>query len=115
MSDEAAIFEYPGGIPLAPVHPGETLAEEIRARGLSANALAIKLRVPASRVAEILHARRAVSAETALRLGRLFGTGAAFWSNLQAHYDLAVAERDLGRAIEREVEALPQGENPPPP
>jgi addiction module HigA family antidote len=96
---------YPGGAPIPPVHPGETLAEEIAARGLTANALALSLRVPANRLAAIIKGQRGISAETALRLGRYFGTGAAFWVNLQAQYDLAVAERDLGARIVREVEA----------
>jgi addiction module HigA family antidote len=81
------------------------LAEEMAARGLSANALALKLRVPANRITEIVNGERGVSAETALRLGRYFGTGARFWVNLQARYELALAERELGARIEREVEA----------
>lgn len=100
-----AIFEYPGGAPLPPVHPGRTLASELAARGLSANALALKLRVPANRLSEIIRGQRGISAETALRLGRYFGTGAAFWMNLQSHYDLALAERELGEQISREVDA----------
>lgn len=105
MSKDDAITEYPAGIALPPVHPGETLVEEMAARGLTANALALKLRVPANRVTEIVNGKRGISAETALRLGRYFGTGARFWVNLQARYDLAVAERDLGPTIEREVDA----------
>lgn len=104
-ADRGLIVSYPAGAPVAPIHPGETLAEEIAARGLTANALALKLRVPANRVTAILNGQRGISAETALRLGRYFGTGAAFWINLQAHYDLAIAERDLGARIVREVEA----------
>jgi antitoxin HigA-1 len=100
-----AVYDYPAGIPLPPVHPGETLAEEMAARGLSANALALKLRVPANRITEIVNGERGISAETALRLGRYFGTGARFWVNLQARYELAVAERELGAKIDREVEA----------
>ena len=72
---------------------------------MSAHALALKLRVPANRITEIIQARRGISAETALRLGRFFGTGPAFWVNLQSQYDLAVAQRDLGDVIAREVEA----------
>jgi addiction module HigA family antidote len=105
MTSDTAITEYPGGVPIAPVHPGETLAEEMQARGLTANALALKLRVPANRIGEIVSGKRGITAETALRLGRYFGTGAAFWANLQARYSLAVAERELGATIEREVEA----------
>jgi addiction module HigA family antidote len=96
--------EYPGGIELPPVHPGHTLAAELAARGMSATALALKLRVPANRLSDIVRGQRAISAETALRLGRFFGTGAAFWMNLQASYDLAVAREKLGPVIEREIE-----------
>jgi antitoxin HigA-1 len=101
----STVYDYPAGAPLPPVHPGETLAEEMAARGLSANALALKLRVPANRVTEIANGERGISAETALRLGRYFGTGARFWVNLQARYELALAERELGARIEREVDA----------
>jgi addiction module HigA family antidote len=105
MRRKDAVTHYPRGAPIMPVHPGETLAEEIAARGLTANALALKLRVPANRLTGIIKGDRGISAETALRLGRYFGTGGAFWVNLQAQYDLAIAERDLGQRIEREVEA----------
>jgi addiction module HigA family antidote len=98
------IFHYPDGVALPPSHPGETLADELAARGLTANALALKLRVPANRITDIVRGRRAVTAETALRLGRYFGTGAKLWVDLQASYDLAVAERDLGATIEREID-----------
>jgi addiction module HigA family antidote len=86
------------------VHPGRTLAAEIAARGLTAHALALKLRVPANRLSEIVSEKRGISAETALRLGRYFGTGAAFWMALQSQYDLATAERELGEQIAKEVE-----------
>ena len=99
-----AIFEYPGGIALPPVHPGRTLAAELAARGLSASALALKLRVPANRLSDIVRGQRAISAETALRLGRYFGTGAEFWMALQANYDLACARQKLEAIIAREVE-----------
>jgi addiction module HigA family antidote len=102
--DDAEIFHYPDGVALPPSHPGETLADELAARGLTANALALKLRVPANRITDIVRGRRALTAETALRLGRYFGTGAKFWIDLQASYDLAVAERDLGAVIEREID-----------
>jgi antitoxin HigA-1 len=98
-----AIWHYPHGVSLPPVHPGRTLAGELNARGLSAHALALKLRVPANRITDIIRGQRAISAETALRLGRYFGTGAAFWMNLQSAYDLALAERDLGERISQEV------------
>jgi addiction module HigA family antidote len=103
-TSDTEIFEYPTGIPLCPVHPGRTLAAELAARGLTAGALALKLRVPPNRLTDIVRGRRAITAETALRLGYHFGTGAAFWMNLQSHYDLAAAERELGPRIAREVE-----------
>lgn len=90
-------------IMLPPVPPGKTLESELTARGLTAHALALKLRVPPNRLSEIIRGRRSISPETAMRLGRYFGTGAAFWSNLQAQYELALAERDLGASIIREV------------
>jgi addiction module HigA family antidote len=105
MNDETEIFEYPGGVRLPPVHPGRTLASELAARELTANALALKLRVPATRLSEIIRGHRAISPETALRLGRYFGTGPTFWVNLQAQYDLALAEREFGELVAREVEA----------
>ncbi len=102
--DDGEVFHYPDGVALPPSHPGDTLADELAARGLTANALALKLRVPANRITDIVRGRRALTAETALRLGRYFGTGARFWVDLQASYDLAVAERDLGAIIEKEVD-----------
>lgn len=99
------VFESPpGGFPLEAIHPGRTLAAELAARGLTAHAFALKLRVPANRITEIIAGKRGISTETALRLGRYFGTGAALWANLQTQYDLAVAERDLGGRIAAEVE-----------
>ncbi|HSZ75452.1 MAG TPA: HigA family addiction module antitoxin [Rhizomicrobium sp.] len=91
--------------PLRPVHPGSILEMEMEARGLSSLALALKLRVPANRISEIVKGRRGITPETALRLGRYFGNGGEIWSRLQATYDLAMAERELGQIIRREVEA----------
>ena len=88
---------------LPPIHPGEILAEELATLGVSANALARALDVPPNRVTEILNGKRAVTADTALRLARYFGTTAKFWMNLQQSYDLAIAERDQGAAIARAV------------
>jgi addiction module HigA family antidote len=90
---------------LTPVHPGRLLEMEMEARGLSALALALSLRVPANRISEIVKCRRGITPETALRLGRYFGTGADLWSRLQASYDLSVAEREHGKTIRREVQA----------
>jgi len=98
------IFEFPSGLKLPPVHPGVTLAEELAARNLTANALALKLRVPANRLTDIMRGRRAVSPETALRLSRYLGTSAEFWVNLQSSYDLAIARQEFGSVVEREVE-----------
>ncbi len=95
----------PSGFSLPPVHPGRSLEGELAARQLSAHALALKLRVPANRISEIIAGKRGISAETALRLGRYFGNGATFWANLQSQYDLAIAERQLGERIAAEVDA----------
>ena len=89
---------------MVPVHPGRILRRELHARRLSANALARALRVPSGRIVDILNGKRSITAETALRLGRFFGNGPQFWMNLQAHYDLAVAMRDVGALVAREVE-----------
>lgn len=88
-----------------PIHPGRILKEELEARRLSANRLALALRVPSNRITAIIAGQRAVSADTALRLARSLGTSAQFWLNLQAAYDLAVAEREHGEEIRRSVEA----------
>ena len=88
------------------VHPGEILAEELEARNMSANALALKMRVPANRLTEIIKGKRAISPETALRLGKAFGTGPDLWLTLQRKFDLQEAQRAVGAAIEREVEAV---------
>jgi addiction module HigA family antidote len=71
--------------------------------GVSAHQLALRTRMPATRIGEILHARRAISPDTALRLARYFGTSAEFWLNLQAAYDLSRARLASGRAIQREI------------
>lgn len=88
---------------LPPVHPGEFLAEEMAELELSANAFARALGVPTNRITEILNGRRAISADTALRLSRYFGTSPKLWLNLQQSYDLAVAERETGKLIARTV------------
>ena len=88
-------------------HPGEMLREEFLVPlGITANALALRIRVPATRVGEILHGRRAVTPDTALRLARFFGNSPEFWLNLQQMHDLSKARLELGAAIEREVEVL---------
>lgn len=84
-------------------HPGRVLRAELEARGLSANQLALALRVPSNRITGILRGERSITAETAVRLGRYFGTGAVFWMNLQGAHDVSVIEAERGREIEREV------------
>jgi addiction module HigA family antidote len=89
---------------LAPIHPGEVLAEDFMApRGLSANRLALDLHVPQTRLSEIIRGNRAISADTALRLGRYFETSAKLWMGIQADYDLAIAQDEHGARIAREV------------
>jgi addiction module HigA family antidote len=93
---------------LDPIHPGEILAEEfLKPSGLSANALAKALAVPVTRISEIVRGRRGVSADTALRLARYFGTSAELWLGLQAEYDLRVARRAVGEEIRRGVPVGP--------
>ena len=89
---------------MVPIHPGSILRRELHARELSANALARALRVPSGRIVDILNGKRSISAETALRLGRYFGNDAQFWINLQAQYELAVATREVGARVKREVD-----------
>lgn len=88
---------------LQPIHPGEVLLDILNEAGLTVNALALALRVPANRIGGIVKGQRGITADTALRLGRYFGTSAQMWMNLQAKYELAVAEDSLGKHIEREV------------
>lgn len=90
-------------IRLPPVHPGEILTDELAELGLSGTRFAREIDVPANRVTEILSGRRAITADTALRLARWFGTSAAMWMNLQTAYDLAAAARDHGQEIAKGV------------
>jgi addiction module HigA family antidote len=92
---------------LKPVHPGEILREEfIKPLGLSINKLALDLRVPVTRIAEIAHERRAITTDTVVRLGRYFNTTPVFWMNLQVRYDLEVAEDELAERIARDVQPI---------
>ena len=84
-------------------HPGRMLRAELDTRGMTANQVALAIRVPANRITAILCGERAVTAETAVRLGRYLGTGPAFWMNLQSGYDISVVESAKGRMIEDEV------------
>jgi addiction module HigA family antidote len=92
---------------LANITPGEVLeADFLKPMGLSQNRLAKDIGVPARRISEIVKGNRAISADTALRLGRYFKMSAQFWLNLQSHHDLEVEEERLGRRLEREVKVL---------
>ena len=87
-----------------PIHPGEILKEEfLGPMEVSQYRLAKDISVPARRINEIIHGTRAVTADTALRLGRYFGVSAQFWLNLQSHYDLAVQEDRIGEQLAEEV------------
>ena len=91
----------------APIHPGEILKTEfLDELGLTAYALAKALRVPPNRITGIVNGERAITADTALRLARYFGTTPEFWLNLQSHYDLSVTRRTSGTIIEREVATM---------
>jgi len=91
----------------APIHPGEILLEEfLRPMEISQYRLSKDISVDPRRINEIIHGKRAISADTALRLGRYFGTSARFWINLQSHYDLEVQEQLLGARLETEVATL---------
>jgi addiction module HigA family antidote len=91
------------GVKLRPSHPGRFLAEETEFRGMNAHSLALKLRVPSNRITAIMQGKRAISADTALRLEHCLGIPARFWIARQSQYDLAIAERDLGARIAQEV------------
>jgi addiction module HigA family antidote len=94
-----------------PVHPGEFLREDFLAPlGLSANALALALRVPVTRISEIVRERRGITADTALRLARYFGTTPDFWMKMQMSYDLALAHRGSMARIEVEIFPAPPSE-----
>ncbi len=95
---------------LPPVHPGEILLEDfMKPLGLSQYRVAMDIGVPALRISQIVRGKRSITADTALRLGRYFGTSAALWLRLQARYDLEVAESLIGSQIEREVTAFRPG------
>ena len=89
------------------IHPGKHLGEELRELNMSAAALARRLKVPTNRITEILNGRRAITGDTALRLGHFFGTSAEFWLNLQKLYELRLAEKKARKTIQ----ALPTLKN----
>lgn len=86
-----------------PIHPGRILKREMLERGLSANRLALALRVPSGRITQILNGKRGLTAETSLRLSRYFGNSPRFWMNLQSRYELAKTKAEIGEKIQTEV------------
>lgn len=100
---EPVATDYP------PVHPGEILLEDfLKPNGISAYRLAKDIGVPVNRITAIIEGRRGITADTALRLGRFFGTDAQSWINLQTNYDLEVACETIGDRLDREVRPLPR-------
>jgi addiction module HigA family antidote len=91
-------------MPRHAIHPGEHLAEQLEALKMSAAKLARQLKVPTNRITHILNGQRAITGDTALRLGHYFGTSAEFWLNLQKLYELRVAEHQVGN----EIKGLPR-------
>lgn len=92
---------------LNPIHPGEVLLEEfLKPMGISQNHLALRIRVPARRINEIVLGKRGITADTALRLAKFFGTSARFWLGLQLDYDLDMASDELSELVEHDVDAL---------
>ena len=83
------------------IHPGEHLADELKAAGMSANELAQQLDVPTNRLTQILKGKRGITGDTALRLGHWFGTGPDIWMNLQKNYELRLAERAIGKELKK--------------
>src|SRR4051812_34638727 len=94
---------------LPPIHPGKILREDLDDSGISINRLGRDLRVPVNRISEIINGKRGITADTALRLARYFGTSAQYWLNLQSRYDLEVAEVEKLAGIERDVRPLAPG------
>ncbi len=88
-------------MPRPAIHPGEILADELAELGITPTELSRKLKVPANRLTQIIHGRRGISGDTALRLGHWFKTSAQFWLNLQAAYDIRIAEQKVGKEIAR--------------
>jgi addiction module HigA family antidote len=92
---------------LRPVHPGEILLEEfMKPLGLSMNRMAMDLRVPVTRIADIVHERRGITADTALRFARYFKNSPTFWMNLQTRFDLEIAEDRIAAKVQRDVQPL---------
>lgn len=87
------------------IHPGEILKEELEELGFSANEFAKKLKIPTNRITSILNGKRSITADTALRLSRYFGTTPEFWMNLQTAYDLKITMQKVSKQIEQDIEA----------
>jgi antitoxin HigA-1 len=96
------------------IHPGEILADELQELGMSAAELARTLHVPTNRITQILNGQRAITADTALRLGQWFGTGPELWLNLQKAYELHLAQQQVGQEIQQTIKRrlLPQEPQP---
>jgi addiction module HigA family antidote len=88
-------------MPRTPIHPGAILADELKTIDISSAELARTLQVPANRISQIVSGKRSITADTALRLGRYFGTSPEFWMNLQKIYDLDLAVKTLGKALNK--------------
>src|SRR5271165_2208425 len=96
---------------LPPIHPGEILQEDfMKPLGISMNKLALDLHVPVTRIAEIVHERRGITPDTALRLGRYFNTSVHFWLNAQTAYELEIAQDKCRTLVEQEVQPLVRGQ-----
>ncbi len=94
---------------MRPIHPGEVLKDELAEIGMTANAFAHALHVPANRITAILNGNRSITADTALRVSRFFGTTPEFWLNLQTAYDLKIAKQTVGNKVEQEVRSFIPG------
>ncbi len=88
-------------MPRQPIHPGEILSDELAELGLTASALARQIRVPPNRISQIMQDKRAITGDTALRLGHWFGMSPQFWPNLQSQYDLRLAEAEAGKEVRK--------------
>ena len=88
-------------MPRHPIHPGEILSDELSELNLSASALARQINVPPNRISQIIQGKRAITGDTALRLGHWFGMSPQFWLNLQSQFDLRVAEAEAGKEVKR--------------
>ena len=97
-----------------PIHPGEILADELQEIGVTPTELSRQINVPTNRVTQIIHGRRGITGDTALRLGHWFGTSAQFWLNLQSAYDIRVAQEKAGREIAKLPVRRDAGINTPP-